>query len=81
MMKDVNRLESGGLAGPDGSFHIDAWEKVGVNLITHAHGDHARSGSGEYWCTEECAPILRHRLGLDVHIRPLPYRQRERLGN
>lgn len=80
-MKDVIRLQSGGLVGPDDSFHIDARARAGVNLVTHGHGDHARSGSREYWCTEECAPILRHRLGSDIHLRAFAYGQRERLGN
>ena len=44
-MADMVRLQQGGLVGPDNAFHIDAWGKANVNLITHAHGDHARSGS------------------------------------
>ena len=44
--------------------------KAMVNLITHAHGDHARSGSAEYWCAEDCAQILRHRLGPES-VRPV----------
>jgi putative mRNA 3-end processing factor len=80
-MADMVRLQPGGLVGPDNAFHIDAWGKADVNLITHAHGDHARSGSAEYWCVEDCASILRHRLGSDIRLRSFPYRHKERLGN
>ena len=68
-MADIVRLQQGGLVGPDNAFHIDAWGKASVNLITHAHGDHARSGSAEYWCAEDCASILRHRLGPEIRLR------------
>lgn len=80
-MTDLIRLQPEGLVGPGNRFHIDAWGKAAVNLITHAHGDHARAGSTEYWCAEPCAQILRHRLGSDVHIRAVPYRERVRLDD
>jgi putative mRNA 3-end processing factor len=80
-MPDMIRLHAEGLVGPDNRFHIDAWGQAGLNLITHAHGDHAKQGSGEYWCAEDCAPLLRHRLGSEVRIRPVPYRRRERIGH
>lgn len=78
-MSDLIRLQPEGLVGPGNRFHIDAWGRAAINLITHAHGDHARTGSVEYWCAEPCAPILRHRLGPDVRIRPVPYRDPVRL--
>lgn len=80
-MADLIQLQADGLVGPDQRFHIDAWGKAAVNLITHAHGDHARPGSAEYWCAEECAPILRHRLGPEIRVRPLRYREKTRLGD
>lgn len=46
-MADLIRLQADGLVGPDQRFHIDAWGKAAVNLITHAHVDHARRGSAE----------------------------------
>lgn len=80
-MSDLIRLQPEGLVGPGSRFHIDAWGKAAVNLVTHAHGDHARAGSAEYWCAEPCARILRHRLGSDVHIRAVPYREPVRLDD
>ncbi len=79
-MTDLIRLQADGLVGPDQRFHIDAWGKATVNLITHAHGDHARYGSAEYWCAEDCATILRHRLGSEIRVRPMRYREKARLG-
>lgn len=80
-MGDLIRLQAGGLVGPDQRFHIDAWGKATVNLITHAHGDHARFGSDEYWCAEDCAGILRHRLGPTIRIKPMRYGVKARLGD
>src|SRR5688572_11123917 len=39
-----------GLYCPAGDFHIDPWRPVDRALITHAHADHARVGSGKYLC-------------------------------
>jgi hypothetical protein len=80
IVADLIRLQADGLVGPDQRFHIDAWGKAAVNLIKHAHGDHARRGSAEYWCAEECAPVLCHRLGPEIRMRPIPYREKARLG-
>ena len=40
-----------GLYCPAGDFHIDPWRPVARAVITHAHADHARSGSKHYWCS------------------------------
>jgi putative mRNA 3-end processing factor len=80
-MSDLIRLQPGGLVGPGNRFHIDAWGNAAINLITHAHGDHARTGSDEYWCATPCAPILRHRLGPDIRLRAVPYREPVRLDD
>lgn len=55
-----------GLYCAEGDFHIDPWRPVPRAVITHGHGDHARSGSGEYHSTPGSVPILRWRLGADV---------------
>lgn len=52
-----------GLYCAAGGFHVDPWRGVERALITHAHSDHARAGSQVYWCVEECAGLLRERLG------------------
>jgi putative mRNA 3-end processing factor len=62
-MKPLVELRPEGLYCPAGDFHIDPWRPVPRAVITHGHGDHARSGSGEYHCTEPGLPILRWRLG------------------
>lgn len=80
-MTELVRLQPGGLVGPDNSFHIDAWGQAAINLITHAHADHARPGSREYWCAADCEPLLRHRLGAAVRIRSLAYGRKERIGD
>jgi putative mRNA 3-end processing factor len=55
-----------------GDFHIDPWRPVPRALITHAHGDHARTGSEHYLAAEPGRPLLRKRLG-DVALQTLPY--------
>lgn len=57
-----------GLYCPAGDFHIDPWRPVPRAVITHGHGDHARSGMGLYHCMAESAPILRWRLGAELPI-------------
>ena len=79
-MADVLRLRPEGLIGPDSLFHVDAWTPAPINLVTHGHSDHARGGSGEYWCTNASVPILRSRLGADVKIRGFEYGETAKLG-
>lgn len=80
-MRELLQLKSHGLIGPGERFHVDAWSKADVNLVTHAHGDHARYGSREYWCTRESVPILKHRLGDTVNIKSFEYGERIKLGD
>lgn len=70
-----------GLYSADGDFHIDPWAPVPRAVITHAHGDHARAGSGAYLCASGCAPLLARRLGPGTRIEPLPYGTRLMLGS
>lgn len=46
-----------------GKFYIDPWRPVDHAIITHAHSDHARWGSGHYLCHTDTEPILKLRLG------------------
>lgn len=62
-----------GLYCAAGDFHIDPWRPVERALITHAHSDHARPGSGSYLCAQEGLEVLRRRLGCNASITPLPY--------
>lgn len=49
-----------------GDFYIDPWKPVSKAIITHAHSDHARTGSENYLCHTATLPILRLRLG-EIH--------------
>jgi putative mRNA 3-end processing factor len=46
-----------------GNFYIDPWQPVDKAVITHAHSDHARSGSQSYLCHHQTKPLLQLRLG------------------
>src|ERR1700761_7626016 len=52
-----------GLYCPAGGFYIDPWKPVDRAVITHAHSDHARAGSGAYLCHRLTVPLLELRLG------------------
>ena len=67
-----------GLYCPPGDFYIDPWRPVERSVITHAHGDHARSGNQHYLAAAPGEGILRSRLGQDIHLQPLPYGERLR---
>jgi putative mRNA 3-end processing factor len=56
------QLRPEGLYCPAGDFHIDPWRPVERAVITHAHGDHARAGSGRYWASATGMPLLARRL-------------------
>jgi putative mRNA 3-end processing factor len=62
-----------GLYCADGDFYIDPWQPVARAVLTHAHGDHARSGSALYIAAEVGAGLLRLRLGADMNLQPKLY--------
>jgi putative mRNA 3-end processing factor len=70
-----------GLYCPPGGFYIDPWRAVDTAVITHGHGDHARSGSGQYYAAAASEGILRHRLGADLPLTNLAYGAPLRLGD
>ncbi len=49
-------------------------------MITHAHSDHARRGSREYWCAPTSVGLLRARLGRTIEVHPLAYGKKLRFG-
>lgn len=63
MKNDLIQLRPEGLYCPAGDFHIDPWRPVPRAVITHGHGDHARSGMGCYHVVDDGLPILQWRLG------------------
>ena len=63
MRRDLVVATPEGLYCPAGDFHIDPWRPVPRAVITHGHGDHARTGMGCYYVLDDGLPILRWRLG------------------
>lgn len=55
-------LSSSGLYSPAADIYIDPWSPVDRAIITHGHGDHARSGSGSYLTAARGRRILELRL-------------------
>ena len=74
-------VDSSGLWCEAGGFHIDPWGEVPKAVITHAHSDHARPGSGAYLCAAPGGPVLKARLGPDTPIQTLPYGESSGVGD
>jgi len=70
-----------GLYCEKGDFFIDPWRPVGNALVTHAHSDHARSGSDHYIATAVSEGILRKRLGNDIDLQGVQYGEKLKLGD
>lgn len=70
-----------GLYCEQGNFFIDPWRPVDIALITHAHSDHARSGSSHYIATQISAGILQKRLGAEIQLQGVEYGEKLKLGN
>jgi putative mRNA 3-end processing factor len=62
-----------GLYCPAGDFFIDPMLPVARAVVTHAHGDHARPGSGRYQVAAAGIGLMRERLGQDAAIDAHPY--------
>lgn len=69
-----------GLHCASGDFYIDPWRPVQRAVLTHAHGDHARAGSEQYFAAGVGAGILRHRLGADLPLQSKEYGEPFDLG-
>ena len=69
---DLVVLRPEGLYCPPGDFYIDPWRPVDRAVITHAHGDHARTGHGHYLSAVPGEGVLRTRLG-SIDLQSLPY--------
>src|SRR5438132_14418014 len=57
------RVTPAGLYCEPGDFYIDPTRPVARAVITHGHGDHARSGNEHVLATPETVAIMRHRYG------------------
>jgi putative mRNA 3-end processing factor len=72
-MPPLLRSDDTGLACESGGFWIDPWRPAPVAVVSHAHSDHARPGSGVYYAARPGVELLRRRIGSDADIRPLEY--------
>lgn len=79
-MADLIHVEKAGLYCEKGDFYIDPWQPVQNALITHAHGDHARTGSAHYISSKKSVPILNHRLGEHIPIQGYDYGEKFKIG-
>ncbi|HMK73651.1 MAG TPA: ligase-associated DNA damage response exonuclease [Myxococcaceae bacterium] len=79
-MADLVTVTPEGLYCPPGGFHIDPWLPVARAVLTHAHADHARPGSGAYLCAAPGLEVARHRLP-EGTIEALAYGERRRMGD
>jgi len=70
---DLVTVTSRGLFCREGNFYIDPWAPVDTALITHAHSDHARAGSAQYFTATANVPLLRKRLGDSIALQGLEY--------
>jgi len=68
-------LSPAGLYCPAGDFHIDPSRGVARAIITHAHADHARSGSKAYLCAAPGAGLLQERLSGKAVVESCAYGQ------
>jgi len=78
---DLITVTDKGLYCAAGDFHIDPWRPVPRAVITHAHADHARTGSKHYWCSKPGLNLTRARVGLGGGITAVAYGQRFTLGD
>lgn len=69
-----------GLYCPAGNFHIDPSGAVENAVITHAHSDHARRGSKQYFCVDAGIDLLRTRIGKNIAVQGIPYREKFRIN-
>lgn len=66
-----------GLYCPEADVYLDPWRPVERALISHAHADHARPGSGAYITHRVSVPLLHQRLGTTrKQVRGVEYGER-----
>jgi putative mRNA 3-end processing factor len=70
MLITVNKF---GIYCPQADVYIDPWRAVDKAIITHAHSDHARSGSKHYLCHTLTVPLLKIRLGKKISVEGKAY--------
>lgn len=75
MPNEILTSTSQGLYCEAGDFYVDPWRPVDAAIITHAHADHARVGSGKYLAADTNRHILPIRLGETAVIEFQPLRK------
>jgi putative mRNA 3-end processing factor len=70
-----------GLYCAAGDFWVDPWKPVPRAVITHAHSDHARTGSAQYYSSVTSAPLLYHRLGATTNVQAMAWSERKTFGD
>lgn len=73
---DLLQVTDAGLYCAAGNFHIDPWKPVAFAVTTHAHSDHARTGSKCYLTSARGKGALQERLGSGARIETLPFGER-----
>lgn len=66
-------LQKRGLYCSVGNFFIDPSAGVEHAVVTHAHSDHARRGSQNYYCVHSGVELLKARLGSKIRIHSFAY--------
>ncbi len=56
-----------------GDFYIDPSRGVDHAVITHAHSDHARRGSRQYYCVRSGEALLRARIGQNIPVKTFAF--------
>jgi putative mRNA 3-end processing factor len=80
-VSDLLQPSPSGTWCPRGGFYIDPSRAVARAVVTHAHRDHARPGSGEYYCARSGAELLRLRVGRSPPIHAVEFGASFRLGD
>ncbi len=68
-------MTTAGLYCPAGNFYIDPSKGVEHAVVTHAHSDHARRGSKNYYCVDRGENLLKERLGKKITTHAYQYRE------
>jgi putative mRNA 3-end processing factor len=79
--EDLIKASSRGLYCEAGDFYIDPWVPVERAVITHAHGDHLRGGSAQYYLASTGIGVAQRRLPADASLVPLQYGESIVLGD
>jgi len=69
-----------GIYCPSGDFFVDPHRVVEKAIITHAHSDHARRGSGLRLTSEDGLTLVKERIGDRARLEALPYGETRKIG-